>query len=1163
MATGQSQKSATLPPRTQPPKPGNQRNKLSSPSFNRSLFGRLVQKLRFRNRDTDSEFPDAQNVEGLYFKRKLSPEHKETPSQGPFARVDVRRSQSDRSYQKPVEMRKKNGAFPKLRRSRHSKEITEVLPPQDKSPMASCLEVSNDFIVSDDAGIDLDDGGKEEPIPLDDMDPGYETLDEVREKMKNLKLKKLKEEEEEAKSQPAIQTHRRTQSAGGQDEARGGENELEISARKRRSTNLSHTDVNRPNSQHLDVRNHLLPNLTSNLLSVRSGSCPLHHDNSLQSAKMGSPNKSENCLSQGGVVWKETEDVYANPSIVHNKTKQSGERKDTVRSSSAINREESVEKEPPPLPERQYSVQAQDDLGSEETCSEDNILVHSTHVVEQNCFVSQETNSESTEVRPELMNEEGNGYSTCGSVLVRPDPMDDEGNGYSACGSSSVRPDPMDGEGNGYSTCGGSSKAPYRRRERIYEEIKDHDINNSQCEADDMCSVPYPSYIRKERPYEDVKDLQIDSGIHNSSSGTDFFAQVMNHFDSLSENVVSSNSVCETYTEDLETDGSASEKACENLEMFSDVRNASSAKTDSAITDLSISLDQPISNINSFTSSAEQLVSETLETSNPELVKQSDLTDHQPLDNFAATQLEESENTPLKQHTESINSSVSPAQYKSPLGTSYEDDADFVLESLHSQAIPSGVSSIENLLEYERAVNDNSSEVVNEDSGTPMSSSGVKSWEEIPFADADVDALPRQPDDGYSECSDVNQGSLAGSLIITEADLGCDQNSASNTVVTPSQSEMETSASEDTAEMMKLPIGAIGGDPKTDNAQDILDEEAEVRWRPKGLPYKSIPSYYYDEEPVHMSLSELGMKEKYNKHSREKERQKRKQKEGKSSSIRQQCSGNSSQVKSSSLSGVKVRDSSLRQTAVHKNPEARRTYPMGMAKSLDSENVHKDLVETKMVKSETSGDKPLRDVKAKSSFVEPVTLPEIPRFNPNSDIRCRKDFLDSMKQLKDCGWYWGPLSWDEAEIKLLNKPDGSFLVRDSSDERYILSLSFNMNGHVHHTRIEHHKGKFSFWSQPDSLGKSTIKEFIEQCVRNSRNGQFLYFIRPSGPGAPPMPVHLLHPVSRFRQMQSLQHMCRFQILQIVRRDHIDRLPIPTSIKDYLRESQYYVEYLED
>lgn len=66
--------------------------------------------------------------------------------------------------------------------------------------MAFCLEVLNDFIVFDGVGIDLDDGGKEEFIFLDDMDLGYEILDEVREKMKNLKFKKLKEEEEEVKS---------------------------------------------------------------------------------------------------------------------------------------------------------------------------------------------------------------------------------------------------------------------------------------------------------------------------------------------------------------------------------------------------------------------------------------------------------------------------------------------------------------------------------------------------------------------------------------------------------------------------------------------------------------------------------------------------------------------------------------------------------------------------------------------------------------------------------------------------------------------------------------------------------------------------------------------------------------------------------------------------
>lgn len=181
----------------------------------------------------------------------------------------------------------------------------------------------------------------------------------------------------------------------------------------------------------------------------------------------------------------------------------------------------------------------------------------------------------------------------------------------------------------------------------------------------------------------------------------------------------------------------------------------------------------------------------------------------------------------------------------------------------------------------------------------------------------------------------------------------------------------------------------------------------------------------------------------------------------------------------------------------------------------------------------------------------------------STTAKLHQDFLESMKQLKDCGWYWGPLSYEEAENKLQDKRDGSFLVRDSSNENYILSLSFKSLGQVHHTRIEHHKGLFSFWSQPDSHGKAQICQFIEQTVENSRNGRFLYFLRPMGPGSPPMPIQLLYPVSRFFRVPSLQHMCRFRVLRLVRRDHIDHLPLPQKVKSYLLEKQYYVETLEE
>ncbi|XP_063837524.1 uncharacterized protein LOC135086680 [Ostrinia nubilalis] len=170
------------------------------------------------------------------------------------------------------------------------------------------------------------------------------------------------------------------------------------------------------------------------------------------------------------------------------------------------------------------------------------------------------------------------------------------------------------------------------------------------------------------------------------------------------------------------------------------------------------------------------------------------------------------------------------------------------------------------------------------------------------------------------------------------------------------------------------------------------------------------------------------------------------------------------------------------------------------------------------------------------------------------------DFATSLQKVKDYGWYWGPISVEAAEKILSNEPDGSFIVRDSSDDHYIFTLTFKLNG-LRHVRIEHDQGNFCFGGCT-MFKAQTIVEFIENAVETSRSGRYLFFLN-LRPVLGPVRVQLLYPVSRFKRVQSLQHMCRFVILKYVRRDLISSLPLPRRLVDYLSATHYYSELLAD
>lgn len=193
---------------------------------------------------------------------------------------------------------------------------------------------------------------------------------------------------------------------------------------------------------------------------------------------------------------------------------------------------------------------------------------------------------------------------------------------------------------------------------------------------------------------------------------------------------------------------------------------------------------------------------------------------------------------------------------------------------------------------------------------------------------------------------------------------------------------------------------------------------------------------------------------------------------------------------------------------------------------------------------------------------KPITNRALPPLPYKSDEEEQgSDFSTSIQKVKDYGWYWGPISSEAAEKVLSNEPDGSFIVRDSSDDHYIFSLTLKLNNSVRHVRIEHDQGNFSFGSCT-KFKSQTIVEFIENAVEHSRSGRYLFFLH-RRPVIGPVRVQLLHPVSRFKQVQSLQHMCRFVILKLVRRDLLCKLPLPRRMIDYLNTQYYYSEQLSD
>jgi len=174
-------------------------------------------------------------------------------------------------------------------------------------------------------------------------------------------------------------------------------------------------------------------------------------------------------------------------------------------------------------------------------------------------------------------------------------------------------------------------------------------------------------------------------------------------------------------------------------------------------------------------------------------------------------------------------------------------------------------------------------------------------------------------------------------------------------------------------------------------------------------------------------------------------------------------------------------------------------------------------------------------------------------------------FDNVLATLKTSGFYWGAINANQSKRLLMHKNVGTFLVRASSDPKHLFTLSLKTESGVTNIRITMRDEKFSLdqnqnnWtttraaSQQASLRFDCVVKMLFYYIllsrRNSKQNSSSTRTRDSG-----AMLYLAAPL--YKEVSSLQHLCRRTINRHVIGEGVHKLPLPPKLKIYLRSYQY-------
>lgn len=172
--------------------------------------------------------------------------------------------------------------------------------------------------------------------------------------------------------------------------------------------------------------------------------------------------------------------------------------------------------------------------------------------------------------------------------------------------------------------------------------------------------------------------------------------------------------------------------------------------------------------------------------------------------------------------------------------------------------------------------------------------------------------------------------------------------------------------------------------------------------------------------------------------------------------------------------------------------------------------------------------------------------------------------LETIQALPSAGWYYGNISVAQAERLLRDEPNGAFLVRDSSDSTSktdLYTITFKIHNRFGSVRVDYSKGYFSLSLLDPGLPLfRTMLDLISFCYNCSVVQKHPVCVLTGH--HQDLHLYLTKPVTRKKQMHSLQYLCREAVHGYVTQDKLNCLGLPKRlVEHYVRHNPYYDEQL--